>query len=52
MLHDIANLSFLAFKLQIPLDNSTGSIGITLSNMYTLVPLFLASLSNFDFSLT
>ena len=30
---DIANLSFCSFKLQIPLDNSFGSIGITLSIM-------------------
>ena len=39
------SLSSPAFKLQIPLDNSTGNIGITLSAKYTLVPRLYASLS-------
>ena len=36
----------------IPLDNSNGSIGITLSNIYTLVPLYIASLSKLEPSFT
>jgi len=50
--HDNVNLSSPAFKLQIPLDNSLGNIGITLPNIYILVPLIRASWSNKLFSLT
>ena len=36
----------------IPLDNSFGNIGITLSYIYILVPLIIASWSNLEFSAT
>ena len=41
---EMAYLSLPSFKLQHPLDNSVGSIGITRFSIYTLVPLFIASL--------
>ena len=52
IMHEIANLSLPAFKLHIPFESSTGSIGITLSNIYTLVPLAIASLSKKEPSFT
>ena len=41
-----------SFKEQIPLESLCGSIGMTRSTRYTLVPLFNASLSKADFSVT
>ena len=46
------NLSSPAFKLQMPLDNCFGSIGITLPGIYILVPLAIASLFKAVFSFT
>ena len=47
-----ASLSHTWFKEQIPFDNWCGSIGITRSTRYTLVPRFNASLSNGEYSVT
>ena len=47
-----ASLSCPWLSEHIPLDNLCGSIGITLSTRYTLVPLLYASLSRALFSFT
>ena len=52
MLTDNVYLSCPSFKLQIPFESSLGSIGITLFNIYILVPLNSASLSSNVFSCT